>query len=121
MKPAATISIPSTRFKLTCCVGEGEGVAVRAVVDGTGVVVGVPVVVDGTGVAGEVVVTAGGEAILALSANAAVSPGGITKPGSKTNTLLLEAGVVAVWLDPATVPVRLSEESTSGSLASIAT
>ena len=44
-----------------------------------------------------------------------------TKPGSKTNTLLLEAGVVAAWLDPATVPVRLSEESTSGSLASIAT
>ena len=97
--------------------------AVRAVVDGTGVVVvvGVPVVVDGTGVAGEVVVTAGGEAIVALSANAAVSPGGIAKPGSKTNTLLLEAGVVAAWLDPATVPVRLSEESTSGSLASIAT
>ena len=95
--------------------------AVRAVVDGTGVVVGVPVVVDGTGVAGEVVVTAGGEAIVALSANAAVSPGGIAKPGSKTNTLSLEAGVVAVWLDPATVPVRLSEESTSGSLASIAT
>src|SRR5207248_1544776 len=56
--PAATISIRSTRFTLACCVGEGEGVAVRAVVDGTGVVVvvGVPVVVEGTGVAGEVVV-----------------------------------------------------------------
>src|ERR1041385_5759813 len=123
MNPAATISISSTRPIEKSCVGEGEGVAVRAVVDGTGVVVevGVPGVVDGPGVTGDVIVTAGGEATVAFRTNAAVSPGGIAKPGSKTNTLSREADVVAVWLAPPTVPIRLSEESTSGSLASIAT
>src|SRR5204862_7809881 len=51
MNPAATISILSARPVVRRCVGEGEGVAVRAVVDGTGVVVvvGVPVVVDEIG------------------------------------------------------------------------